>query len=186
MRKINIGLLALALAASPALAQPGTGPISGGGGAGGGAATALESPVVIEGTADAFEGNFTFADPTQDWTLAFGATGNAAFPARLEAVAFKIDGSDPGTSSEFGLVRITNSQSLVFSNGVDYDRGLTGSGVTGPVVKVTSALNLSPLASPPRTCDATAEGDIYSDTSHAICWCDGTIYQKLSGAGTCV
>ena len=48
-----------------------------------------------------------------------------------------------------------------------------------------AALHLNPLASPPRTCDATAEGDIYSDTSHALCWCDASAWQKLSGAGTC-
>ena len=53
------------------------------------------------------------------------------------------------------------------------------------IVKITSTLNLALLASPPRTCDATAEGDIYSDTSHALCWCDASAWQKLSGAGTC-
>lgn len=53
------------------------------------------------------------------------------------------------------------------------------------IVKLTSVLNLAPLASTPRTCDATAEGDIYSDTSHALCWCDASTWQKLSGAGTC-
>lgn len=42
MRKINIGLFALVLAASPALAQPGHGPISGGGGGGGGAPTTVD------------------------------------------------------------------------------------------------------------------------------------------------
>lgn len=53
------------------------------------------------------------------------------------------------------------------------------------IVKLTNTLNLVPIASPPRTCDATAEGDIYSDTSHALCWCDASAWQKLSGAGTC-
>lgn len=58
-------------------------------------------------------------------------------------------------------------------------------GVGGTSTTVGAALHLVPLASPPRTCDATAEGDIYSDTSHALCWCDATTWQKLSGAGTC-
>lgn len=53
------------------------------------------------------------------------------------------------------------------------------------IVGLTSALHLTPIASPPRTCDATAEGDLYSDTSHALCWCDASTWQKLSGAGTC-
>lgn len=53
------------------------------------------------------------------------------------------------------------------------------------VVTVESTLHLTPIASPPRTCDATAEGDLYSDTSHALCWCDASAWQKLSGAGTC-
>ncbi len=43
----------------------------------------------------------------------------------------------------------------------------------------------TPLASPPYTCDAGHEGYEYSDTSHAKCWCDGTTWTVLAGAGTC-
>lgn len=43
----------------------------------------------------------------------------------------------------------------------------------------------TPLASPPYPCDAGHEGYEYSDTSHAKCWCDGTTWTKLAGAGTC-
>jgi hypothetical protein len=73
-------LAVLFLLASPVFAQPGHGPISGGSGGSSGPATALQSPVVIEGTADAFEGNFTFADPTADWTWAWGADGTLTGP----------------------------------------------------------------------------------------------------------
>lgn len=60
-------------------------------------------------------------------------------------------------------------------------------GIGGASVSAGGALHLNPLASPPRTCDATAEGDIYSDTSHALCYCDGTSWNVLtgSGAGSC-
>jgi len=34
-------------------------------------------------TADASEGNFTFADPTADWTTAWGATGSLTIPGQL-------------------------------------------------------------------------------------------------------
>lgn len=43
-------------------------------------------------------------------------------------------------------------------------------------------LRLTAQASPPSS---PAEGDLYSDTSHALCWYDGSAWQKLSGAGTC-
>ena len=54
------------------------------------------------------------------------------------------------------------------------------------IVTIENVAHLVPIASPPRTCDATAEGDLYTDTSHALCWCDGSAWQKLSGAGSCV
>lgn len=56
-----------------------------------------------------------------------------------------------------------------------------GNGRKGKIF-LNSVANLVPLDSPPATPE---EGDIYSDTSHAICWYDGSAWQKLSGAGTC-
>lgn len=53
------------------------------------------------------------------------------------------------------------------------------------IVTIENVAHLVPIASPPRTCDGTAEGDLYTDTSHALCWCDASAWQKLSGAGTC-
>lgn len=67
-------------------------------------------------------------------------------------------------------------------------------GTTGTTLQTLSArvtvtagggVILVPLASPPETCDAGHEGEMYSDTSHALCWCDGTTWTKLAGAGTC-
>lgn len=53
-------------------------------------------------------------------------------------------------------------------------------------VKIDSVLRLVPRAAVPVTCgDANTQGTIYNDTSVALCWCDGTTWQKLSGAGTC-
>lgn len=46
-------------------------------------------------------------------------------------------------------------------------------------------IKLTPLAAPPATCAAGTEGEIYSDSSHALCWCDSGTWQKISGAGTC-
>ncbi len=53
-------------------------------------------------------------------------------------------------------------------------------------VTVSVPLELTPQASAP-TCGATEEGQLYSDStgSKALCWCDGTAWQKILGAGTC-
>jgi hypothetical protein len=90
--------------------------------------------------------------------------------------------------SSWEAIRLGAAKKLSWSDVANpdnnYDTGLirSASGVVG----VNDALHLTPVASPPRTCDATAEGDFYSDTSHALCWCDASTWQKLSGAGTCV
>jgi hypothetical protein len=52
------------------------------------------------------------------------------------------------------------------------------------VLKVEDLLELTPLASAPA-CDVGGAGRIYHDTSPAFCWCDGTTWQKLGGAGNC-
>lgn len=187
--------------------------VSIGGGAGGGPADALASAVVIEGaTADGFEGNFTFADPTADWTWAWGATGTLSAGGNLIAATdntYDIGGSTStfrfrnlylsgniesvanigSNSSNFwvrtsadvrlGPIPITWGGTNAESTDTTIQRTAAG------IVKFTNSLQLTPIASPPRTCDATAEGDIYADTSHAFCFCDGTTWQKLVGAGTC-
>jgi hypothetical protein len=52
-----------------------------------------------------------------------------------------------------------------------------------------AALKLRAIAAPLRACDATGAGDIYRDTSLALCFCDGTSWQVLNpstvGVGTC-
>lgn len=58
-------------------------------------------------------------------------------------------------------------------------------GATKTLSVIAGGAQLTPAAAPPATCDAGHEGAIYSDTSHALCWCDASTWQKLSGAGTC-
>lgn len=49
------------------------------------------------------------------------------------------------------------------------------------------AMQLTPQASPPISCGSGAEGVMYSDTSHALCYCNGTAYTNLTPAdgGNC-
>lgn len=49
------------------------------------------------------------------------------------------------------------------------------------------AMQLTPQASPPISCGSGAEGVMYSDTSHALCYCNGTAYTNLTPAdgGSC-
>lgn len=197
-------------------------------------------------TADTFEGNFTIADPTADWTWAWGAAGDLVGAGSLSIDNLKLDantisttnangdlvldpngsgavvlpqstafflnvtGSDGGTGINSGgtingiaaggaisyqllmtndaWARLGSGKTINWNSATDMNSGsldTTLSRAAAGIVKITSTLNLALLASPPRTCDATAEGDIYSDTSHALCWCDASAWQKLSGAGTC-
>jgi hypothetical protein len=219
-----------------------------------GPATALQSPVVIEGTtADAFEGNFTFVDPTADWTWAWGATGNVTIPGNIQGptAGFTIfggtsttadltfqtttgvgtTGSDMhflvGNNGALEAIRLLHDGQTVFRtinigsmDGTDTDAKISmdqgkfyigsavevswGSTVTpagygyvpdteigreaADVVKIDSLIELTPIASG-GTCDAGNEGRIYTDTSHALCYCDGAAWQVLnpltSGVGTC-
>lgn len=84
--------------------------------------------------------------------------------------------------------RLGSGKTINWNDATDMNSGSLDTSIgrsAAGVVKIGNALHLTLLASPPRTCDATAEGDIYSDTSHALCWCDASSWQKLSGAGTC-
>lgn len=185
----------------------------GGGGGSSGPADALAPAVVIEGTtADAFEGNFAFTDPTADWTVTWGATGAMSAPGNIIAATDGAYDLGQNTSTfrfrnlyitgdipNFGSLGGDSSNVWIRSSAdvrlgpIPITWGGTNAGSTDTtiqrtaagIVKFTNSLQLTPIASPPRTCDATAEGDIYSDTSHALCWCDATTWQKLSGAGTC-
>ena len=213
-------LAVLFLLASSAFAQPSHGPISGGGGGAGGPATELQSPVVIEGTADAFEGNFTFADPTADWTWAWTGVGQlqgnyielahgtgANFYADT-AVTLSVNRGGGGIpfavyNSDDGLFVIENqgaaSGFASLASGVPLRWAASGSagGTTDTqieraavaVVKITDALSLTCVASPPRACSGGTIGDIYCDTSLALCFCDGTTFQVLNpltaGVGGC-
>lgn len=57
-------------------------------------------------------------------------------------------------------------------------------GVT--TLTVAEALRLTPRAAPPLTCGAAnTHGALYTDDSSALCWCDGTTWQKVVGTGSC-
>lgn len=217
----------------------------------GGEANTLAPAVVIEGTtADDYEGNFAFADPTADWTWTWSGTGAVSGVTGITGGSsgtstLPLDG-DSGvagtaivgsagsitvpTGSTGGVIFGTtllrdNSGALVVTDAaVSVYRSLTALNMiaTGDVIASggvqagssghfrfftdtalvrdaagiialtngstgSGTLHFRPAASPPRTCDATAEGDLYSDTSHALCYCDGTSWNVLtgSGAGAC-
>ena len=172
-------------------------------------------------TADAFEGNFTFDDPTADWTwnwLAAGAMRGPDGTSALPAYGFSSDpntgvylaGADTLSATAGGVDTVYFLSNMASFNVAvqSYEGYRNGSAkkycwsdVSNPnnspadaclsraatgIVTIENVAHLVPIASPPRTCDATAEGDLYTDTSHALCWCDGSAWQKLSGAGTCV
>ena len=83
------------------------------GGGASGPSDALASTVVIEGTtADAFEGNFTFADPTADWTWAWSAEGQLAGPAGTAAAPTYSFAGDSNT----GIYSPVGDQ-IYFANG---------------------------------------------------------------------
>jgi len=73
--------------------------------AAGAEASALAPAVVIEGTtADAFEGNFTFADPTADWTWAWGAAGDLVGAGSLSIDNLKLDGNTLSSTDTNGNI----------------------------------------------------------------------------------
>jgi len=86
--------------------------------------------------------------------------------------------------------RIGFSSSATEAFSLDTSMVRSAAGIVGFTNATTGggAIHLTPFASPPRTCDATAEGDMYADTSHVLCFCDGTSWNALtgSGAGSCV
>ena len=56
------------------------------------------------------------------------------------------------------------------------------------VAKLKDALRLNPRSSPPVTCGAAdSEGVIYSDSdgSKSLCWCTGSAWVVVAGAGAC-
>ena len=170
-------------------------------------------------TADAFEGNFTFADPTADWTWNWlgagamrGPDGTTALPvygfASDQNTGIYLAGADTlalvsgGVDALYVLptflssnvqvrsyenFRLGTAKKLCWSDtanpGNSEQSCLSQGGAA--IVTIESTLHLTPMASPPRTCDATAEGDLYSDSSHALCYCQGSAWTVVIGAGSC-
>ena len=137
-------------------------------------------------TADSFEGNFTFADPTADWTWTWTATGQLVAPT-TGFINVNPSYSFAG-DEDTGIYDDAANNTIKFTAGGSR-RAYIGETAfalnSGVVAYLDTLLYLTPAASPPIACNGGNEGYIYTDTSHALCWCDGTTWQKLSGAGTC-
>jgi hypothetical protein len=84
-----------------------------------------------------------------------------------------------------GNIRLANALTITWSN-ASYNASYNLS-VTADNILLTTAtiFQITPAATPPNACAAGTEGAVYSDTSHAYCWCDGTTWTKIAGAGTC-
>lgn len=57
-------------------------------------------------TADAFEGNFTFADPTADWTWAWGAAGDLVGAGSLSIDNLRLDGNTISSTDTNGNINL--------------------------------------------------------------------------------
>lgn len=55
-------------------------------------------------------------------------------------------------------------------------------GTVVATAKTTGSFNLNPLVSAPTS---PALGDMYTDTSNALCWYNSTAWEKIGGSGTC-
>lgn len=107
-----------------------------GGGAGSsGPADALAPAVVIEGTT--FEGNFTFADPTADWTWDWSPTGQSLVPSGTNSLPTYSFAGDPNTgiySDTADTIKFTvgGSRRLYLNtSGLYPNVGIFGAGDTG-------------------------------------------------------
>lgn len=173
----------------------------------GGAATATGNGAVAIG--QQVNANFNFsvgigwnADTTEANQLVIGGPGpinnayigkgvtSASPPTNLTMHATDASGSDTAATN----YRIAGGAATGNAAGgaivlLTSDAGASGSTLQTLTEKFRvptfGGYSSTPLASPPYTCDAGHEGYEYSDTSHAKCWCDGTTWTVLAGAGTC-
>ncbi len=97
-----------------------------------------------------------------------------------------------GSTGVWGIAYSTSDSVLYIGTEAGHDMEMYAA--AGSDLKLTEAdgailsnggLTLVPSASPPFTCNGAHEGAMYSDTSHALCWCDASTWQKVFGAGTC-
>jgi len=95
-----------------------------------------------------------------------------------------------GCADCIGATEIDESDDYVFDSSDNEFTGTFTGDVTGNVTgdvtgDLSGLVTISLSASPPATCDAGHEGELYADTSHALCFCDGSDWTKVVGAGTC-
>jgi hypothetical protein len=144
---------------------------------------------------NAGDGNDLLVGPEAELRVPAGSNTDAAIATSLhpEDGFYFQNTSNPcainGSASGDHVVACFFSNSiapLTLDNTIDigtaarkFATGHFGTAVISPMQQLT------PTASPPAACAGGTEGEVYSDTSHALCWCDGTTWQKLSGAGTC-
>jgi hypothetical protein len=127
---------------------------------------------------------------TLEATDAAGATGSGAFRSgRLYAIGS--DGTQRATLQGDGTGKLSLHSEATITWGSP-DAGLRyrspaviepTDGADGP-----GALRLPPMSTPPVTCgSANTEGTVYTDTdgAKAFCWCDGTNWVVVAGAGAC-
>lgn len=143
VRKIKIRYLIagvfLSAASYAQVGGPGTVIVGGGGtSAASGPATALQSPVVIEGTADSFEGNFTFVNPTADWTWAWGADGSLTGPDGVVVIS-PVNGTSfyAGSLDGFTTFSVSSSSIELFASVDGTAETSSGFGVSTAGVSVS-------------------------------------------------
>lgn len=108
--------------------------------------------------------------------------GNANYSAMLAyAVASAtVPGHTFYLDDNTGVGRAAEDQLSLIAGGSEVARAVAGT------LTINDTVKLTPRASPPVTCgSANTQGTLYNDDSVALCWCDGTAWQKLSGGGTC-
>jgi hypothetical protein len=133
---------------------------------------------VFGGFAQAVLGNDTGTWPNQSYFFA----GSAA------------DGWGAGIFAHYSNLTLDDEHGGIFlgasSDGVNYAILLWGADgllATSSDGNKPMSIRLDPQAAPPFACDAGRDGVMYNDSSHALCFCDGTTWNKVSGsgAGTC-
>lgn len=134
-------------------------------------------------------------------TLSFGHPGNGSYPnlresgneltigaRRLYAYEFY---ACPGADCTSDAWRYSQG-GITGASASSSNFSISGTGSTGHIVIGPSGgakmLRIPPSVNPPFSCgSADSEGAIYTDSSHALCFCDGTVWVNLTptSGGSC-
>lgn len=95
-----------------------------------------------------------------------------------------------GTTEIFGVDYLTESGTVtgkpVRTDSLVLSQATTVSAPAAGVIKIGTGLRFTTSASAPYTCDATATGDIYFDTTTpSPCWCSGSAWTPFVIAANC-